>query len=39
MFEGLTTFFKRVLKQGPTADESSKDTAKEININYRNISI
>ena len=29
MFEGLTTFFKRVLKQGPTADESSKDTAKE----------
>ena len=29
MFEGLTSFFKRVLKQGPTADESSKDTAKE----------
>lgn len=29
MFEGLTTFFKRVLKQGQTADESSKDTAKE----------
>lgn len=29
MFEGLTTFFKRVLKQGQTVDESSKDTAKE----------
>ncbi len=29
MFEGLTTFFKRVLKPGQALDESSKDTAKE----------
>ena len=29
MFEGLTTFFKRVLKTGQALDESSKDTAKE----------
>ena len=29
MFEGLTTFFKRVMKPGQALDESSKDTAKE----------
>lgn len=29
MFEGLTTFFKRVLKPGQALDESSKDKAKE----------
>lgn len=29
MFEGLTTFFKKVLKPGQSLDESSKDTAKE----------
>ena len=29
MFEGITTFFKKVLKPGQTLDESSKDTAKE----------
>ena len=29
MFEGITNFFKRVLKPGQALDESSKDTAKE----------
>ena len=29
MFEGIATFFKKVLKPGQTLDESSKDTAKE----------
>ena len=29
MFEGITTFFKKVLKPGQALDESSKDTAKE----------
>lgn len=29
MFEGLTTFFKKVLKPGQSIDETSKDTAKE----------
>lgn len=29
MFEGITNFFKRVLKSGQDIDETSKDTAKE----------
>ena len=29
MFEGITTFFRKVLKPGQTLDETSKDTAKE----------
>lgn len=29
MFEGISTFFKRILKPGQAIDESSKDTAKE----------
>ena len=29
MFEGITTFFRRVLKPGQALEESSKDTAKE----------
>ena len=29
MFEGLTTFFKKVLKSSQSTDETSKDTAKE----------
>lgn len=29
MFEGISTFFKKVLKPGQALDESSKDTAKE----------
>lgn len=29
MFEGITTFFRRVLKPGQALDETSKDTAKE----------
>lgn len=29
MFEGVSTFFKRVFKVGNSADETSKDTAKE----------
>ncbi len=29
MFEGISTFFKRVFKVGNSADETSKDTAKE----------
>jgi len=29
MFEGIVTFFKKVLKPGQALDESSKDTAKE----------
>ena len=29
MFEGITNFFKKVLKSGQDIDETSKDTAKE----------
>lgn len=29
MFEGLTSFFKKVLKPGQSLEDSSKDTAKE----------
>lgn len=29
MFEGITTFFKKVLRPGQTLDETSKNTAKE----------